>query len=247
VSNRPNRQPSSSQRVRDAANGGRSSLVWVWIGIAVVVVLAVIVAVVISASGGDDSADGGGASPSGGTVVPSGDSEFGGAVTVTGADLSSDRASVGTTADPAIGQTLPTITGTQVDGSPITIEPGRPMVIIGVAHWCPHCQAEVPRIQEWLDENGMPTDVELVTIATDNDLADGNGPAGKWLRSEGWSVPTLLDDEEKTAGTAIGLSGFPFFVVVDADGQVVLRGSGELTMSQFEQLLEAARTGEFPT
>jgi thiol-disulfide isomerase/thioredoxin len=233
--------------VREAADGGRSSLLWVWIGIAVVVVVAVVAAVVIAGSGSDDSAEGGAASPSGGTVVPAGDSEFGGPVEVSGADLTYSREMVGTTDDPAIGETLPTITGTQFDGSPITIAPGTPMVVLGVAHWCPHCQAEVPRIQEWLDENGMPSDVELVSIATDNDLSRGNGPAGKWLRGEGWSVPTLQDDEDKTAGTAIGLSSFPFFVVVDAEGEVVLRAAGELTMPQFEQLLDAARTGDFPS
>jgi hypothetical protein len=102
----------------------------------------------------------------------------------------------------------------------------------------------VPRIQEWLDEDGMPADVNLVAVATANDPSRVNYPAGDWLRKEGWSVPTIVDDEEGTAAKAIGLSAFPFFVVVDADGEVVLRTSGELDRGQWDALLEAARTGQ---
>jgi hypothetical protein len=35
-------------------------------------------------------------------------------------------------------------------------------------------------------------------------------------------------------------------VVVDAQGKVVFRTSGELTMPQWEQLLDSARTGQAP-
>ena len=57
-------------------------------------------------------------------------------------------------ADPALGARLPTLTGTGLDGKPLTIGPsGKPQVILIVAHWCPHCQAEVPRLVSWLRTN----------------------------------------------------------------------------------------------
>jgi cytochrome c biogenesis protein CcmG/thiol:disulfide interchange protein DsbE len=243
VSNRPSRQSSSAQRVREASQGGRRSMLWLWIGLAAVIVAVGIVAIAVGNSSSSGSDDGGSASPSGGTVVPNGDVEYG-TVTVEGNDLPAAPSTGGS--DSGVGEAIPTIEGESFDGSAITIAPGggKGQVIMGVAHWCPHCQAEVPRIQEWLDEDGMPTDVNLVAVATANDPSRVNYPAGDWLRKEGWSVPTIVDDEEGTAAKAIGLSAFPFFVVVDADGKVVLRTSGELDRGQWDALLEAARTGQ---
>ena len=239
MSNRPNRTAASKRRVtaaRQQSSGSRT--LWIVIGVVVVVAVAAIIAVAVTQS--EEPVAGGGASPSGGTVVPSGSLDYGD-VQVTGDPLS--QLPRGGT-DTAVGDTIPTIAGVSFDDSPVSIEPdGRPKVVMLLAHWCPHCQAEVPRIQEWLDDNGVPDDVALYAIATGTDSSRPNHPPGDWLRDEGWSVPTLLDDQSGTAGQALGLSSYPFFVVVDGSGQVVLRTSGELTVEQWEALLEAARTG----
>jgi thiol-disulfide isomerase/thioredoxin len=218
---------------------------WLWIGLGVLVVVIGVAAIAIGRSSDSGSDSGGSASPSGGTVVPNGDLEYG-SLDVTGTALPMAPDAGGT--DTAIGQTIPTVDGQTFDGSKITIGPdGKPQVILVVAHWCPHCQAEVPRIQDWLDTNGMPDDVKLTAIATANTDQRTNFPAGPWLRKESWSVPTLLDDKNNDAGAALGVSGFPGFIVVGADGKVVYRTSGEITMDQWEQLLQAARTGTAPT
>jgi thiol-disulfide isomerase/thioredoxin len=228
--------------VAQASQAGRSSTL-VWVVLAAVVVLAGIVALVVARDSGDD---GGSASPSGGTVVPAGDLDYG-TVTVEGTPLPIATGTSATT-DPAIGEELPTIEGQQFDGSPITIAgDGKPQIVMAIAHWCPHCRAEVPRIQDWLDENGMPTDVDLVAVATATDASRPNFSPGDWLRGAGWSVPTMVDDEDDTAGQALGIGSFPTFVAVGADGRVLLRATGELTMDQWEALLEVARTGEVPS
>jgi thiol-disulfide isomerase/thioredoxin len=207
--------------------------------VVVVVALAAIIAIAVSGGSGND-VQGGSASPAGGTVVPEGDLDYG-RVQVSGTALG-QLARGG--ADAAAGEEIPTITGEAFDGSPMTIGPdGTPKVIMALAHWCPHCRAEVPRVQAWLDDNGMPTDVELYAIATGTSSAQPNFPPGEWLRNEGWSVPTLVDDEESTAARALGLSSYPFFVVVDGSGKVVYRTSGELDDEQWVALLEAARSG----
>jgi thiol-disulfide isomerase/thioredoxin len=243
MSNRPTRQPSASSKVvaaRSSSPGNRT--VWIVLGVVVVVLLAAVVAIAVSRSEG--SVAGGGPSPSGGTVVPSGDLHYG-AVEVSGTPLEQSR-TLGAS-DPVVGETAPSLAGQQFDGAPISIEPdGKPKVVMFLAHWCPHCQAEVPRIQEWLDENGMPTDVELYTVATGTTSSRSNFPPGNWLRDEGWSVPTLVDDEQSSAANAYGLSSYPFFVVLDTSGDVVVRASGELSTDGWEQLLEAARTGVTP-
>lgn len=242
MSNRPGKSKSASQRVRAASNAGKGkSTAWIWIGIVVVVIAVGIVAIVAGRGG---SSSGGGASPSGGTVVPGGKLDYG-QVSVSGTALTPMPDSG---ADPTVGTVIPTVIGQQFDGKQLTIAPdGKPHIIMVVAHWCPHCQAEVPRIQDWLDKDGMPADVELVTVATSNDPAKGNFPAADWLRREKWSVPTIVDDKQSQAGSAFGVSGFPYFIVTDAQGKVVYRTSGEKTEAEWNALLNAARTGKAPT
>ncbi|MCP4225189.1 MAG: hypothetical protein GY773_17770, partial [Actinomycetia bacterium] len=59
--------------------------------------------------------------------------------------------------DSAVGSIVPTLTGTDFEDNEITIEAdGRPKVIYFLAHWCQHCQAEVPVVQELIDEGSQP-------------------------------------------------------------------------------------------
>lgn len=246
MSNKPSHHNSASAKVR-AASSGRSNTMWLWGGLIAVVVIVGVVAVLIGRSSGSGSGNGGASSPSGGTVVPNGSLEYG-SIDVLGDALPGAPDSGSGTADTALGLTIPTIKGETFDTSPLTISPdGKPQVIMAIAHWCPHCQAEVPRIQDWLDQNGMPADVELVAVATSNNPSRVNFPAGPWLRTAGWSVPTVIDDKDSHAGQALGVTGFPAFIVVDKDGKVVFRTSGEITIPQWESLLQSARTGQAPT
>ena len=242
MSNRPAKRKVSSTTVASARNSGSGNrTVWIVVGMVVVVLLAAVIAIAVTRS--EQDVAGGGTSPSGGTVVPSGDLDYG-TVDVSGTPLPEMARG---SSDAAIGETVPTVTGEQFDGAGITIAPGgKPKVVMFVAHWCPHCQAEVPRIQDWLDQNGTPNDVDLYTVATGTTSAQSNFPPGDWLREQGWSVPTMVDDEQNAAAQAYGLSGYPFFVVVDGAGNVVFRTSGELSTEQWEGLLEAARTGTAP-
>ena len=120
---------------------------------------------------------------------------------------------------------------------------GDPKVIAFLAHWCPHCQAEVPRLTAWADAGNAPDDVDIVAVSTNVSQVRPNFPPSDWLDEEGWPFPTMKDDALSSAHSAFGAGGFPYFVVVDADGNVVNRTSGELTEGQIEVLLEQARTG----
>jgi thiol-disulfide isomerase/thioredoxin len=143
--------------------------------------------------------------------------------------------------DPAVGLPAPELHGRSFDGSPVEIvNDGRAKVVMFVAHWCPHCRAEVPRITSWLAESGMPTDVDLYAVSTGVSADAPNYPPSSWLQDEGWPITTMADDAESTAAAAYGLQSYPYFVVVDGAGNVVARTSGELTQSQFQQLLQTA-------
>ncbi len=142
--------------------------------------------------------------------------------------------------DIAFGWDAPTITGSDWKGNPVTIDPadGRPKLIVFLAHWCPHCQAEVPEVQGWIDQTGGNPDVDLYGVATSINRSRPNWPPGDWLDREGWTAPTLIDRNNKAA-TAYGLSAFPYWVVVNAEGKVTYRvaaGIGIDGMLNLQQL-----------
>jgi thiol-disulfide isomerase/thioredoxin len=142
-------------------------------------------------------------------------------------------------ADPAIGQALPPLTGTDAGGNPFTIAAdGKPQIIVFLAHWCPHCQREVPVIQDWIDGGGLPDGVELASVATAIDERRPNYPPQEWLEREGWTAPVLYDDAASSAAQAAGLSSYPFFVAIDGDGNVVARSSGELSTDRLDAIAD---------
>lgn len=144
--------------------------------------------------------------------------------------------------DPAVGTAAPRLEGQSFDGSSVEIgDDGRPKVVVFLAHHCPHCQAEVPRIVDWFGDNGVPDDVDVYGVATGTSEDLPNYPPSRWLDREEWDRPTMADDEDSTAASAFGLSAYPYFVALDADHEVVARGTGELSAQQWESLLDAAR------
>lgn len=207
---------------RSAPVPTRSSRTPLLVGAALVavVIVAAIAAVVLTSS------------PSGGISEPASEPIriTGGALPALGAD--------GT--DAAVGLTIPTLSGTDLAGEPITIGPDDgPMAIVILAHWCPHCQAEVPRLVDHLAASGMPAGVRLVALSTSINRAQPNYPPSAWLEREGWTVPTLTDDASSSALTALGMANFPGFVFVDADGRVASRMTGELPMETFAAAVDA--------
>ena len=143
--------------------------------------------------------------------------------------------------DPAVGQTAPAIRGTGFDGDAVNIEPGsQPRLVIFVAHWCPHCQREVPKIVQWLEDSGSPQGLDMIVIATATDPNRPNYPPSEWLEAEGLDLPTMADDRNGTAAQAYGLSAYPYFLLMDANNRVIARDSGELSTQELDELVELA-------
>jgi thiol-disulfide isomerase/thioredoxin len=141
--------------------------------------------------------------------------------------------------DPAVGMTLPGLTSIGLDGQPLTISPddGAQAIVI-LAHWCPHCQAEVPRLVEWLGSHPPPDGVRVVGLTTAIDPARPNYPPSEWLAREGWIEPTMIDDAVLTAYRALGSPVFPGFVFVNPDGTVHARVVGEIEPEEFGAWLD---------
>jgi thiol-disulfide isomerase/thioredoxin len=144
--------------------------------------------------------------------------------------------------DTANGLTPPDVTGTDFDGATVSItNDGRAKGIVFVAHWCPHCQEEVPRVQEWIDGGGDVEGVDIYSVSTSVRSTQANYPPSAWLEREGWTVPVIRDDAEGSAHLAYGGGGFPYWVFVNSDGTVALRTSGQLQTDQLVSILESLK------
>jgi thiol-disulfide isomerase/thioredoxin len=146
------------------------------------------------------------------------------------------------TEDVAVGLTAPTVTGADWEGNPVSIEPdGTPKIVIFLAHWCPHCQAEVPVIQKWIDEGNVPDDIELVSVNTGTNQLRPNWPPQEWLEDEGWTVPVIMDDELTSVAVGFGMSATPMFVVLDGQNTNLGRVTGELPVESLNSLVQIAQ------
>lgn len=222
-------------------NDDRTKL-YLGIGAAVVVVVLVVVAILLTSGGGDSSAEKG----TGAHAAANAEREQA-PITVTGDPLPAypESATVlaDPTSDPAVGQTPPTLTGVSFDSSELKIDPadGRAKVIIFLAHWCPHCQNEVPRIQKWIDDGNQPDDVDIYAVSTSVNSDRVNYPPSKWIVRENFTPPVMLDGADSPAAQAYSLPGFPYFVALNADGTVAQRGSGEVPINDFDTVVKALK------
>ncbi|MFM8836799.1 MAG: TlpA family protein disulfide reductase, partial [Actinomycetota bacterium] len=204
-------------------NSTGNKSVWLIGGIAALIAVAAIVAVA-SQSGSDD--------------VVSGIEEFGD-VLVEGKSLPAFTTGQ---ADQAVGMTAPILTGKGFTGNTIVTSPGTPTLLVFLAHWCPHCQREVPLLVQWKRDGQVPDGLDVIAITTSSDPASPNFPPSEWLAREEFPAlwPVMTDSGEKTAANAMGVSGFPFFVLVDAQGKVALRLSGEIEMAALTEQINKA-------
>jgi cytochrome c biogenesis protein CcmG/thiol:disulfide interchange protein DsbE len=194
--------------------------------IPVVVIIVIGVAAVIAilaTSSGDDEDDGGGSSSEYGVVEVDGDPlpPFDG--------------------EASVGLLAPTVTTDSLGGERVTLGPSDNTRLVGFfAHWCPHCQAEIPRVVEWLETNELPPGVEVIAVSTSARPDEANWPASEWFVREGWPEEVLLDDQNFSFGSSYGLTSFPYWVMLDSENRVITQAGGELSTEQFEALLAMA-------
>jgi cytochrome c biogenesis protein CcmG/thiol:disulfide interchange protein DsbE len=221
VSPQPKRPMQKGAAPKRSGSGAYVALI-----VAALVVVVAVIAVVVTRSGSDSNA-----SAAGPQTYP---------VTVTG-DALPTMPDSGT--DAAIGKVAPTLTGQSLfDGTPLTINPGdgKATLVVFVAHWCPHCQREVPLLVQWMSSGQKPADLDVVAVSTANNLSDQNSPASAWLQRENWPTPVLADSSDDVAAQAYGLPGYPYLVVLGTDGTVKARTSGELSLADLNTFITNA-------
>lgn len=145
--------------------------------------------------------------------------------------------------DPAVGKAAPTLTGYDLFGRPVTIDPGsdgKATMVVFLAHWCPHCNREVPVLNEWKANGSVPPNLRVVAVTTASRPDQANWPPSKWLVAMKWTFDQFADSEKQDASAAYGVGGYPFLTFIDEMGNVTSRTSGEVPVADITKAANAA-------
>lgn len=208
--------------------------------VGVIVLVAGLAGAAVLLTGGDD-ANSGVLAPGGTPSETFGENvESSQAVVVTGDPLPGLDSVVDV--DPAIGTAMPVVEGAGFDGRPITIggPTDGPTMYVFLAHWCPHCNDEIPELIDLENRDGIPEGVNVVAISTAVDETAPNYPPSDWLVDKNWPSqwPVLADSVESTSFVVSGGGGFPYLLIADADGNVLDRASGTKSAEELAAWLE---------
>jgi thiol-disulfide isomerase/thioredoxin len=145
--------------------------------------------------------------------------------------------------DSSMGKTAPTLNGYNFAGTPVSVTPGannQPLMLVFLAHWCPHCNREVPRLIEWKEQGLVPEGLRVIGVTTASRNDQPNWPPSDWIEEMKWPFEVFVDSEEGTAFNAYGVDGFPFIAIVNAEGKVVGRHSGGLELPDLDAFVRGS-------
>lgn len=126
---------------------------------------------------------------------------------------------------------------TSIDGKPVHIrslgESGKPVVVYFFATWCPHCRNDFNALSEVYED--YKDDVEIVAMSLD--LKEDAGKVSNYK-----SRYPKLEEVKFAPGTRQILSDYNVRYTttkyaVNKEGQIIYRGSGEITPDQWRILL----------
>lgn len=140
--------------------------------------------------------------------------------------------------DGALGVVLGDVAGIEYyTDTEMTVDPtdGTARAWLIWAHWCPHCQRELPPLSDWYVENAdLYPNVELLSITSSIDPTRGN-PLEPYLDDLQLPFPTIMDPDLDLA-EQFGLSAYPFWVFTAGDGTTLLRVAGYLEVEQVAEI-----------
>ena len=214
--------------------------IWLWVGIGAVIAIALIIAV-ISTTGNDKKVTVG----TTGTDNSSSSAAETQPVNIVGTPL--PKQPQGGVDETPKGLTPPTLKGFTFAGAPIDITPGTPSgrakMVVFLAHWCPHCNREIPVIEAWAAAGGVPANLDIIGVSTGVSAQADNYPPSQWIIKMAWKWPVMADSPDNQAALAYGVGGYPTFVIVGADGKVRVRNSGELPQADLDSMVKQALAG----
>ena len=132
----------------------------------------------------------------------------------------------------------PAISGPTLDGGSFTASAGKVLVLNVWASWCSPCRAEAPALQELSIKH---PEVQFLGVLTRDSLV----AARAFVERFGIQYPSLVDDAIllKFHGQ-LTPNAIPTTLIIDTQGRIAARVSGEVTYSALEDLIERVKSNE---
>ena len=132
----------------------------------------------------------------------------------------------------------PAISGPTLDGGSFTASAGKVLVLNVWASWCSPCRAEAPALQ---DLSMKHPEVQFLGVLTRDSLV----AARAFVERFGIQYPSLVDDAIllKFHGQ-LTPNAIPTTLIIDTQGRIAARVSGEVTYSALEDLIERVKSNE---
>ena len=101
--------------------------------------------------------------------------------------------------------------------------------------WCPYCMQEMPEIKQIFDTYS-PDDVAIILVhAWDGEDASDSATV---VEKYGLQNMIMLEDEQMTLTSTIGLTGFPTSIFIGKDGYLANYTPGALTFDTMSGILD---------
>ncbi len=128
-------------------------------------------------------------------------------------------------------QPAPTIEGATLEGGTFRLAAHRVAVINVWASWCAPCRAEAPALASL---SKTYPEVSFVGVLT----RDSTATANAFVKRFGIPYPTLIDDSILMGfHNSLVANAIPSTVVIDKNGKVAARISGEITVASLTDLI----------
>jgi peroxiredoxin len=133
-----------------------------------------------------------------------------------------------------VGQPAPDFTLESLSGDQVSLSDFRGQVVLLNlwATWCPSCKTEIPVLEAAYQAHKQDG---LVVLGID--VGESAAAVQPFVAQAGMTYPVLLDGERSLLGKYRAL-GLPVSIVIDGNGLVRARSSGELSRAGLEDLLD---------
>ncbi|HEY0870814.1 MAG TPA: TlpA disulfide reductase family protein [Acidothermaceae bacterium] len=132
----------------------------------------------------------------------------------------------------------PQVSGTDLDGKPLTLATyaGKVIVLNFWASWCPPCRSEAPALEQ-VAVDTRASGVQFVGVdIRENGASDGVN----FVNTHHIDYPSFADQSSRIAldFRSTGVQSPPTTIVIDRQGHIAARGLGEMTYSQLLSVVQ---------
>ena len=134
---------------------------------------------------------------------------------------------------PAVGDSAPGFTATDIDGTPVSLEElrGKPVWLVFMATWCTGCRTEIPDIQGVVASRGDAVRIVVVYVG------ESRNTVNDYSKRVGNDFPEVADQDQQISA-AYGIMGVPTHYFMDAGGVVRQRHVGVLSPDAMSQAIQ---------